>query len=185
MTVDMIEIIKKAAFEAGIWELGELDISRLAYHGEVREICRGNLCRGYGATWACPPAIGTLDECRARVEKYSRMALFSAKYQLEDSFDMEGMQNGWREFKRTVDVLDGLLRKRLSGDYLLLSNEGCKRCEKCTYPDAPCRFPDKLFHSLEGYGFIVSDLAKMAGIRYINGENTVTYFGAVLFEPRD
>ena len=98
MTTDMIEIIKKAALEAGIWELGEVDISRLAYHGEVREICRGNLCRGYGATWACPPAIGTLGECRARVERYSRMALFSAKYQLEDSFDMEGMQNGWREY---------------------------------------------------------------------------------------
>ena len=66
-------------------------------------------------------------------------------------------------------------------DFLLLSNEGCGRCTACTYPDAPCRFPQLLHHSLEGYGFIVSDLAKEAGIRYHNGANTVTYFGALLF----
>ena len=80
-----------------------------------------------------------------------------------------------------TEFRDAIKKGDLSGGYLLLSNEGCKRCEKCTYPDAPCRFPDKLFHSLEGYGFIVSELAKMAGISYINGENTVTYFGAVMF----
>jgi len=35
--------------------------------------------------------------------------------------------------------------------------------------------------SLEGYGFIVSELAESAGIRYHNGANTVTYFGALCF----
>ena len=64
---------------------------------------------------------------------------------------------------------------------LLLSNEGCGRCARCTYPDAPCRFPELLHHSLEGYGWIVKELADAAGIRYHNGPNTVTYFGALLF----
>jgi hypothetical protein len=35
--------------------------------------------------------------------------------------------------------------------------------------------------SLEAYGINVSELAKAAGMNYINGQNTVTYFGAVLF----
>jgi hypothetical protein len=35
--------------------------------------------------------------------------------------------------------------------------------------------------SLEAYGINVSELAKSAGMKYINGQDTVTYFGAVLF----
>ncbi|HJA66742.1 MAG TPA: DUF2284 domain-containing protein [Candidatus Mediterraneibacter cottocaccae] len=56
----------------------------------------------------------------------------------------------------------------------------CRKCGKCTYPDAPCRFPERTHGSLEGYGIMVSELAGQAGIRYINGTNTVTYFGGLL-----
>ena len=35
--------------------------------------------------------------------------------------------------------------------------------------------------SLEAYGVNVSRMAQAAGMKYINGANTVTYFGAVLF----
>ena len=35
--------------------------------------------------------------------------------------------------------------------------------------------------SLEAYGIHVSKLAKAADMKYINGQNTVTYFGGVLF----
>lgn len=43
------------------------------------------------------------------------------------------------------------------------------------------RFPDRAMSSLEAYGVNVSELAVQCGMRYINGENTVTYFGAVFF----
>ena len=35
--------------------------------------------------------------------------------------------------------------------------------------------------SLEAYGVNVSQLAKTAEMKYVNGQDTVTYFGAVLF----
>ena len=47
----------------------------------------------------------------------------------------------------------------------------------------PCRFPEKAFPSLEAYGVFVSKLAQACGMRYINGANTVTYFGVVLYDP--
>jgi len=90
------------------------------------------------------------------------------------------MTQGLLDFKQLVDRY----QQKLAGvlpEFLLLSNEGCKRCRTCTYPDAPCRFPERLHHSLEGYGFIVSELAKAAGMHYNNGANTVTFFGALLF----
>ncbi|WP_081468714.1 DUF2284 domain-containing protein [Treponema primitia] len=54
-------------------------------------------------------------------------------------------------------------------------------CKTCTYPNSPCRFLEKLHHFIEGYGILVNELTQRADINYSNGEDTVTYFGALLF----
>ncbi len=172
--------VQEAIKESSFGEFGCLNLRHLKYYPEVRKICEENTCRNYGVSWACPPAIGTIEQCRERIEKYKKMILFSKKYTLEDSFDLEGMLDGMQDFKRRADMLRQKLPASF-GDYLLLSNEGCGRCSKCTYPNEPCRFPDLLTHSLEGYGFMVQELAQEAGIHYNGGKNTVTYFGAIIF----
>jgi predicted metal-binding protein len=108
------------------------------------------------------------------------MLVFSAKYELEDSTDFEAMLEGAKDFRRIARNVDEAVKPQLS-DYLILSNEGCDMCESCTYPDAPCRFPGRVQGSIEGYGIFVSKLAQQAGMRYNNGENTITYFGAMLY----
>lgn len=178
--MEIMSKIKTIAAETGFWETGYVAIENLKYYQEIRKICEENTCRNYATSWACPPAVGTIAECKARVNQYNKMLLFSQAYKMEDSFDFEGMVEGLHNFKQMVDRFQQNLGNVLS-EYLILSNEGCGRCPKCTYPDAPCRFPQFLHHSLEGYGFIVNELAKEAGIRYNNGSNTVTYFGALLF----
>ena len=172
--------LKEIAAQCGLLQEDCIPTDKLKFYPEVRAICEGNTCRGYGKTWACPPAVGSLEECRARVLRYDKMLLLSKKYDLEDSFDFEGMTEGMQEFREVIDRFDTQLPPTLT-DYLLLGNEGCGRCTKCTYPDAPCRFPDKLHPSLEGFGFVVNELAKQSGLRYNNGPDTVTYFGAIFF----
>ena len=172
--------IEEAAAKTEFTQFGYVRVESLKFYDEVREICKTNKCGKYGTSWACPPATGTVEECKERVSKYSKMLLFSKVYLLEDSFDFEGMMAGAVDFKE----LTGRFRSNIPGtvsNYLLLSNEGCKQCKSCTYPNAPCRFPELLHHSLEGYGFVVSELAREAGIKYNNGPDTVTYFGAILF----
>ena len=178
--MNILSQIEEIAIRSHFTETGYVDVSNLKYYPEVREICEKNLCRNYAVSWACPPAVGTIAECRERVNQYEKMLLFSRKYELEDSFDFEGMTEGLLDFKQTVATFQRNLEGVLS-DFLLLSNEGCRRCAQCTYPTAPCRFPQLLHHALEGYGFIVNELAGEAGIHYNNGMNTVTYFGALLF----
>ena len=172
--------VEAAAARTGFTEWGRIPVGELHYSEEIRRVCEGNSCRNYGATWACPPAVGTLEECRRRVEAYDTMLLFTKKYTLESSFDFEAMGEGLRDFKKATDSFHRALAPVLPA-FLLLSNEGCGRCKKCTWPDAPCRFPELLHHALEGYGFVVSELAAAAGVRYNNGPDTVTFFGAVLF----
>ena len=165
----------------GFSQQGELKIDELVYYPEIRDICATDQCRCYGKSWSCPPAVGTLEECRQRIESYNTMLLFSLKTELEDSFDYEGMMEGAAAFKDLVSTLQSELQSTLPR-YLLMALAGCKKCGTCTYPDAPCRHPESMFHSLEGYGFDVHLLAEAAGIKYNNGPNTVTYFGAILFD---
>ena len=130
----------------GITAYGDISISDIVFSDTVRHICEGNQCRNYGKTWACPPVVGTLEECRSKCYEYSRAFIFASTYQLKDSFDFEGVVQGHQQFKEVCDRV----YEQLSYPFILLSNEGCTRCKECTYPESPCRFPDRLFPSLKG-----------------------------------
>ena len=171
----------REAFRAGFQDTGVGVTRALRLHEEVRAICQENRCRGYDRSWACPPVAGTLEECEARVRSFGKLLLFSKAYLLEDSMDFSGVGNAMRDFKSCARELGRSLNPLLER-FLILSNEGCGRCRDCTWPEAPCRFPEELQPSIEGFGFIVSELAKQAGIPYLNGKNTVTFFGAVLYD---
>jgi len=68
---------------------------------------------------------------------------------------------------------------------LHLTAGACGVCERCGKEDGiPCRFPDRATSSLEAYGIHVARLSESAGMKYINGVNTVTYFGAILFNAK-
>ena len=165
----------------GVFSYGLVDTKDIVFMEEVREICKGNSCRKYGTTWACPPAVGTFEECRAEVMQYDKGLMFTGKYDIRTPFDWKGMMKGLEHFK-TVCAELGEKIKDYCDDYLFLDVEGCDICEKCTYPDAPCRFPEKMHASVEGYGIYVSAVAKAAGVKYDNGEGTVTYLGMILFK---
>ena len=90
------------------------------------------------------------------------------------------MMRGHDQFK-TVCMKAAAVIHNYIDDLLILSNEGCGKCIKCTYPDSPCIFPESLFPSIESYGVAVNHLAATANIHYINGKDTVTYFGAILY----
>ncbi len=67
-------------------------------------------------------------------------------------------------------------------EYLELTAGGCNICKQCAkLHDEPCRFPEKAISSLEAYCMQVSQLAEVCGMKYINGKDTVTYFGAYLY----
>ncbi|MBQ3274236.1 MAG: DUF2284 domain-containing protein [Christensenellaceae bacterium] len=177
---DESALIQSDILRAGFLESGVIKVSDLKVYQDVRDLCAENTCRHYGRTWACPPAVGTVEECIERVKQYDYMQIFSKAYRLSDDMDFEGMMEALKDFKDCVLKLAEVLRGPMD-DVMILSNESCNVCSSCAYPDSPCRFPDRMFHSIEGYGFNVSELAGMAGINYINGVPTVSYFGAVVY----
>ena len=179
-----MEEIMRAAADAGFSEIAPLDVSTIELMPEVREMCASNACHRYGKSWACPPGCGTLEECRARVQAYQTGVLVQTVGQLEDSWDFEGMKEIEQTHKEHFYALvESLRAKKLA--VLPISSGTCTRCAECTYPDAPCRFPDKALSSMEAYGMLVNKVCKANGMEYNHGPNTVCYTSCVLFRDED
>ena len=119
---------ESALKETGIHEYGVIAAAEIPFEAEIQKICESNVCRLYGKTWACPPAVGSVHACRERCLHYQQALVFSAIYPLTDSFDYEGMLKGHDAFKDLCDRLYGLAKAQLH-DFLLLSNEGYMFCD--------------------------------------------------------
>ena len=60
----------KQFFESfGFYEFGIADTAGIRFRQDIRAMCEVNTCRAYGTTWACPPAVGTVEECGERVRQ--------------------------------------------------------------------------------------------------------------------
>ena len=73
-----------------IYEYRVLDAAEIQVRERVRTICKQE-CERYGTTWACPPAVGTLEECAARIHSYKSGIFFSSVAEVSDLMNMEGI----------------------------------------------------------------------------------------------
>ncbi len=149
-----------------------------------RAMCEANTCGMYGKCYTCPPDVGEIDALIASLSDYSSVLVYQYVEQLEDSFDVEGMHRARLVMFRLSQELRDRIKTLGLSHVLHLTAGACGVCKACAKQSGlPCRVPDRATSSLEAYGIHVSKLAESAGMRYINGENTVTYFGAVFFSP--
>jgi len=172
--------IEKYLENPEIFQYRLISSAEIPFSQAVVDMCKANRCGKYGTCWTCPPGVGELSELESKIKSYKSACIFTCKYDLEDSFDIEGMLEGQKRAKLVLQSITDTLCN--DGEkFMALGCEGCGLCEKCTYPDAPCRFPEKAVPSVEACGINVVELAKKAGINYSNGANTVTYFCIILW----
>jgi len=169
-----------AALAAGAAKATVIPVEQIVLSADFYKICESNGCGNFGRCWMCPPYLGHIEDLMAKVRTYGHGLLYQTIAEIEDSFDIEGMFDAGRDH--------ALLSQRLEKDaslpagHLHLSCGGCRLCERCAKKDdQPCRFPDQAMASMEGYGIDVYNTTKGTELKYINGANTVTYFGIVLF----
>ena len=178
--LNMEELATMAA-EAGFTHSAPLDVATLELKDEVRAMCSANTCRAYGKNWSCPPACGELEELRQRFAQYSRGILVQTVGEVEDSLDFEGMMEAEAAHKEHFSALHEKLLETWPG-LLALGAGTCTRCKECTYPDAPCRFPDKRVSSMEACGLVVMDTCKANGLGYYYGPQSIAYTSCFLLE---
>lgn len=173
------EQLAKIAEESGFSAWAPLDLSTIELKNEVRDMCAVNSCGQYGKRWSCPPGCGSLEECAERLKGYTYGILVQTYGDIEDGFDFEAMMEIEGEHKEHFMEMYAQLREK--GENILAIGAGCcTACAKCTYPDEPCRFPDKQISSMEAYGMLVLEICKRNSLTYYYGPDKMAYTSCFL-----
>lgn len=173
------EKLAELAGAAGFTNWSALDVNTIELKTEVRDMCAVNTCGMYGKRWSCPPGCGTLEECAQRLKGRTMGILVQTVGEIEDSFDFEAMMEIEAEHKVHFKAMYAALREA-GADVLAVGSGCCTSCRDCTYPDAPCRFPDKLVSSMEAYGMVVNEICKANGLAYNYGPERMAYTSCFL-----
>lgn len=174
------------ALEFGFSYAAPLEAAQLEFRPEVREMCNANSCHSYGKNWCCPPACPSLDEMREAMADYGEGVLMQTTGKLEDDFDLETMMDIQKQHKENLDrFVEAAARLYGRKNILPMGAGTCQRCEKCTYPDAPCRFPDKRIVSMEAYGLLVTQVCQSGGLDYYHGPGTMSYMSCLLLKKQN
>ena len=174
------EQLLQIARDCGFETVAELDVSTLKALPEVRDMCAVNTCGKYDACWSCPPGCGEIDECAAKMKQYAHGILVQTVGDIEDSLDFEGIMEVKESHDERYRECVGKLKEVIE-DFLPLADGACTLCAKCSYPDEPCRFPDKSMSSMEAFGLYVSDVCKQNGVAYNYGPGKMCYSGCFLY----
>ena len=171
--------MKKLALDCGFSVAEDMDVSTLEFMQEVRDMCSADRCRSYGKTWACPPACGSLEHWREKASRFGKGIIMQTIGEREDSYDFEAMMEIEAEHKSNFNEMYAVLRD--NGKNVLAIGAGCcTQCVTCTYPDAPCRFPEKMTSSMEAYGMLVLEICKDNGLQYYYGSDKMAYTSCFL-----
>jgi len=166
--------------ELPLYEYAFITTDELLFSERVRYICQTE-CPMYNTTWACPPAVGTVDACRKRVMAFDEGLLIATITEVSDIANIQETLATRADHEAITRQVLEMVRQQAT-DTLTLSTEACAHCEHCTWPDAPCRFPDRMFPCVESHGILVTDLAEKHGIDFLAQGNLVTWFSLILYK---
>ena len=177
----MNETLVQIALDAGAANAHVLPVSEIIFDPALRKLCEDNRCGKYNRNYGCPPFVGAPEDVIARAKQYENALVMQTISQLEDSYDVEGMMEAGANHNRMTAEVDKKVREKVPGAITLAAG-GCTICERCACLDGePCRFPEKVVPSLSSFCINVARTAGKCGMKYINGQDTVTYFSVILF----
>ena len=152
----------------------------LTFKEEVRQICKQE-CPMYGKSWSCPPAVGTVEECRKACLEYEGAFLFTSLAEVSDIANMEEtLQTRFAHEKITREI--GHFFRQEGAQVKLLSSESCAVCDSCAYcKGESCLHPEYMIPCIESQGILVTELAEKYEIPFLDSLTTVQWFGLVLY----
>ncbi len=172
------ELIEQQLSTLPLAQYGWIETAELEFSERIRRVCEQE-CPMYGKTWACPPAVGTVEECRARCLSYPHALYLTTLTEVSDIANLEETLATRAPHEAVTREALAILKPHVK-DVMALSTEACAICEHCAYPGAPCRHPELMFPCVESHGIIVTALAEKEGIDFYGG-NLVTWFSLLLF----
>lgn len=175
-----VQKVEAALAELPLYIYAWVDPKALEFSDSVRWICQHE-CAMYGKSWACPPGVGTVEECKKKCLGYEKALLISTLTEVSDIGSMEATLATRYDHEELTDRVGDILRENGVEPYIL-STEACAICGRCAILDGkPCRHPEKMHPCVESQGINIIPTLEKHGIEFQYGQNMVTWVSLLLF----
>ena len=166
--------------ELPLYMYAYIDPKGLEFSSRIRYICQAE-CPMYNKTWACPPAVGEVDTCKAKCLGYQNCLLIGTITETDDIANIEATLMTRPEHEQLTNEVRELFREQGIEPYIL-STEACAVCERCAWLDGePCRHPERMHPCLESHGINIIPTLEENGLEFQYGSNIITWYSLLFF----
>ncbi len=174
------ELLESQLAELPLYVYHFLKPEELEFSERIRWICEHE-CPMYGTSWACPPAVGTVGQCKARCLGYQNALMIATITEVCDIANIDETLATRPEHEAVTNEVRELFRQQGIEPYIL-STESCTECESCTCKTGePCRNPDRMHPCVESHGINILSVIEELGLTFQYGENVVTWFSLLFY----
>jgi len=174
------ELLMEKLAELPLYIYDFIDPKELEFNSRIRWICE-NECPMYGKSWACPPGVGSLNQCKGKCLIHENCLLISSIVEVDDIADMEETLATRPDHEALTNEVADIMRS-LGAEPYVLSTEACTICEKCAILDGqPCRYPDRMHPCVESHCINVVPILESRGLEFQFGANVVTWISLLFF----
>ena len=173
------ELLTQKLAALPLFQFEWIETRELTFSQRIRHICKTE-CPMYGTTWACPPAVGSVEDCRARCLSYPRALMITSAAEVADPADIQETLATRGPHEALTHQVQQLMHDCGAAETYVLSTEACALCGRCTYPDAPCRHPEHMYPCVESHGIVVTEIAERYGIDFL-ADNLVVWFSLLFY----
>ena len=175
-----MELLEARLAELPLYGYFFIDPKDLEFSGRIRWICE-NECPMCGKTWACPPAVGSVEQCEKKCLSYKDCLMIATIVEVSDIADIDETLATRPEHEQITAEVRELMREQGVEPYIL-STEACAICERCAYLDGqPCRHPERMHPCVESHGINVIPVLEQNGLDFQFGANVVTWVSLLFY----
>ena len=157
-----------------------IDPKSLEFSDRIRYICEAE-CPRYGKSWACPPGVGSVAQCKTRCLSYNSCLIIGTITECDDISDICATLATRHDHEQVTNEVRQLMRDQGVDPYIL-STDSCAICKQCTYPDGkPCRHADVMHPCIESHGINIIPTLEENGLEFQYGSNMITWYSMLFF----
>ena len=175
-----MELLESQLAELPLYGFFNIDPKSLEFSDRIRWICEHE-CPMYNRTWACPPAVGAVAQCREKCLGYENCLMIATITEVRDIADINETLATRPEHEAITNQVRDLMRGQGIDPYVL-STEACTVCERCAWLDGePCRHPERMHPCAESHGINLIPTLEENGIEFQFGANVVTWVSLLFY----
>ena len=179
--MNLAEIMQKL----GIETYCEFSTELMVPEERIRAFCVQNKCGNYGNNYMCPPAAGSVNEIKAKLENFQHGILLQYRKHLDVKNNRKGAIQAQKEFHSKILQLEDLLSQKGISPVWGMIGGNCRLCDECKAKTGEtCRHPDKARMSLEAIGIDVLGLLDKLGLDNKFHADKIIWTGSVLIQKQ-